>query len=533
MDIAGADEPQPGPAPLLLPCPESSIEEDGEPVGETAVAVVPRQAPPRGAQPTPRAFLEAVHTSSGTRTSWSSAAISDIAALVITVAAVSFVGELFGSAHRLPSGLSAMSFDLAWLVPCLPILALALAPSRKPAGVLLRTTSGTELRKAFAPLAAATLVCIAAWEVVGKLTGSASPGVNLLIATALVGTVAVASARVAYHNPISHRGRRARRVIIVGSGAVANRVRRDLETTPAVQVLGFVDDRSAASQAMSQRGYIGPIEDLAGLCDRLSVDHIVVAFSRRQPEELLQVLRPIQGRIPMSVVPNMFDILSPGAAVNDFGGGFPLVTVSPASFGWWPRAAKRAMDLIGATLALAISAPFLVLVAIAIKLTSPGPALLRQDRVGKCQRLFAMYKLRTMRETGLDHVAAVAHGEQAAGPFPKLKSDPRVTTVGRLLRRLSIDELPQLLNVLAGSMSLVGPRPFLAEDAANIKGWALRRYQVRPGMTGLWQVSGRNELEYEEMCRLDYLYVSCWSLGLDVKILIRTLRVILTGHGAY
>ncbi|MHB8330469.1 MAG: sugar transferase, partial [Acidimicrobiales bacterium] len=127
----------------------------------------------------------------------------------------------------------------------------------------------------------------------------------------------------------------------------------------------------------------------------------------------------------------------------------------------------------------------------------------------------------------------LASGEQVTGPFPKLKNDPRTTAFGRVLRRTSIDELPQLLNVLWGTMSLVGPRPLAPDFAWNFRPWALRRYDVKPGVTGLWQVSGRNDLTYTEMCRLDQLYVTSWSIGLDVQILVRTARAVVSGRGCY
>jgi lipopolysaccharide/colanic/teichoic acid biosynthesis glycosyltransferase len=168
-----------------------------------------------------------------------------------------------------------------------------------------------------------------------------------------------------------------------------------------------------------------------------------------------------------------------------------------------------------------------------IKTTSKGPILFRQIRVGRHAEPFSMLKFRSMR-TERDAANEPSKGvENAVGPFPKLKNDPRVTRVGKVLRRTSMDELPQLWNVVRGEMSLVGPRPFVPDDSVWITDWAQKRYTVRPGITGLWQVSGRNDLTFSEMCRLDNLYVSCWSAGLDMRILVRTLRAIVVGSGAY
>jgi lipopolysaccharide/colanic/teichoic acid biosynthesis glycosyltransferase len=159
--------------------------------------------------------------------------------------------------------------------------------------------------------------------------------------------------------------------------------------------------------------------------------------------------------------------------------------------------------------------------------------MLHQTRVGRDGRAFAMLKFRSMVENPPEWDPKELQLDPVVGPFPKLKNDPRVTPVGRVIRRTSIDELPQLWNVLRGQMSLVGPRPFIPEDAAWIDGWAEQRYSVRPGMTGLWQVSGRNDLLFEDMCRLDHLYVSSWSLGLDMRIFLQTLRAVTQGRGAY
>jgi lipopolysaccharide/colanic/teichoic acid biosynthesis glycosyltransferase len=173
------------------------------------------------------------------------------------------------------------------------------------------------------------------------------------------------------------------------------------------------------------------------------------------------------------------------------------------------------------------------LVAIAIKATSTGPVFFRQPRAGRRGQTFQITKFRTM-EVGADHVKIdLRDRNDVDGPLFKLHNDPRVTTVGRILRTTSIDEIPQLINVLTGKMSLVGPRPFVLDESAALDGWAARRFDVRPGMTGLWQISGRNDLPFEELRQLDYAYVASWSLGWDLKILWHTPASVFRGHGAY
>jgi exopolysaccharide biosynthesis polyprenyl glycosylphosphotransferase len=195
-------------------------------------------------------------------------------------------------------------------------------------------------------------------------------------------------------------------------------------------------------------------------------------------------------------------------------------------------AAKRLLDVVGATLLLAVTSPALLAVAVLIKLTSPGPVLFKQERAGFHGRRFRMYKFRTMVAGAEDLREQVAHLNEMSGPVFKASDDPRLTPVGGLLRKLSLDELPQFVNVLKGEMSLVGPRPLPLYEAMRIKGAQRRRLAMRPGITGLWQVAGRNMVDFDEWMRMDLLYVDQWSLGLDLKILARTVPVVLSGTGA-
>jgi exopolysaccharide biosynthesis polyprenyl glycosylphosphotransferase len=195
-------------------------------------------------------------------------------------------------------------------------------------------------------------------------------------------------------------------------------------------------------------------------------------------------------------------------------------------------ATKRLLDVMGACLLLIVTSPLLAVVALVIKATSSGPVLFRQERAGFHGRPFRMYKLRTMVEDAEQIRHRVAHLNEMSGPVFKASEDPRLTMVGRLLRKLSVDELPQLVNVLKGEMSLVGPRPLPLYEAGRIKGAQRRRLAMRPGITGLWQVGGRNMVDFEEWMRMDLLYVDQWSLALDVKILLRTVPVVLSGTGA-
>lgn len=209
-----------------------------------------------------------------------------------------------------------------------------------------------------------------------------------------------------------------------------------------------------------------------------------------------------------------------------------LIAPSPA-WASWQRVAKRVVDIGLAAALLILTAPLWLIIALAIKLDSPGPVIFRQRRVGKDGRLFTFYKFRGMVADAEARLHEVAHLNEVDGPIFKSRRDPRVTRVGRVLRRTSLDELPQLWNVLRGEMSLVGPRPPLPMEVAQYEPWQRDRLLAPGGITGLWQVSGRNMLGFEEMVRLDLDYITRWSLWLDLRILARTVRVVLTARGAY
>ena len=199
----------------------------------------------------------------------------------------------------------------------------------------------------------------------------------------------------------------------------------------------------------------------------------------------------------------------------------------------WREWQKRGLDLLLASLACVALSLVLIAIALAIKLDSPGPVFFRQERVGRDGRRFAMLKFRSMRLDAERYLAALREQNEATGPLFKMRNDPRVTRVGRVLRRLSLDELPQLFNVLRGEMSLVGPRPPLAAEVAEYEDWHMGRLQAVPGMTGLWQVSGRSEIAFHDMVRLDLHYIHNWSLVLDLEILLRTIPAVLSSRGAY
>ncbi|HEY4454404.1 MAG TPA: exopolysaccharide biosynthesis polyprenyl glycosylphosphotransferase, partial [Pseudonocardiaceae bacterium] len=213
--------------------------------------------------------------------------------------------------------------------------------------------------------------------------------------------------------------------------------------------------------------------------------------------------------------------------------GMPLLRVSAPAFTGARRVVKGIFDRVAAGLLLTVFSPLFLVVALLIKLDSKGPVLYRQQRIGKDEQAFTMLKFRTMAADAESRRADLLPVNQGAGPLFKLRVDPRITRIGGWLRRYSVDELPQLVNVLAGSMSLVGPRPPLPEETRTYAPATRRRLLVKPGLTGLWQVSGRSDLPWDEAIRLDLRYVEDWSLALDAVILWKTVRAVLLGNGAY
>jgi exopolysaccharide biosynthesis polyprenyl glycosylphosphotransferase len=244
------------------------------------------------------------------------------------------------------------------------------------------------------------------------------------------------------------------------------------------------------------------------------------------------MFRRLPATVRVSVVPRLFELVTWQSQLEELH-GLTVMDIAPAHLSLYSRALKRALDIAVSASLLLVLSPLMLVTAIAIEQSSPGPAFFRQWRVGYKSETFRILKFRTMA-VGADAVKIdLREQNETDGPNFKMRNDPRVTAIGRKLRPTSIDELPQLINVLLGDMSLVGPRPFTVNESADIDGWAVRRFDVRPGMTGLWQISGRTDLPFEELCQLDYAYVASWSLWWDMKILWHTPSSVFHRQGAY
>jgi exopolysaccharide biosynthesis polyprenyl glycosylphosphotransferase len=324
-----------------------------------------------------------------------------------------------------------------------------------------------------------------------------------------------------------------RRTLIVGSGDEARLVFRKLQAHPeyGLEVVGFLDGESGDPVPGA---LLGAPQEIAHVVDEFEIDHVLLASGVGSHEETLDLIRTVRRPdVHVSIVPRYFEIFTSRATLDEVE-GMPVVTLPAMRLGRSERVLKRSVDLLVAGTALVVLAPVLAAVALAIRLGSTGPALYRQPRRGRQGSTFQIVKFRTMFVGSEQRRAEVLHMNEVDGPLFKIKGrDPRVTRIGAFLRRTSLDELPQLWNVVKGEMSLVGPRPFVVYEADQITGWANRRLDMTPGITGLWQVLGRNDIPFDEMTKLDYLYVTNWSLWWDLKILCQTIPVVLGRRGAY
>lgn len=326
-----------------------------------------------------------------------------------------------------------------------------------------------------------------------------------------------------------------RRALIVGSGPHALRICRHLSADPSTsyRVLGFVDTNTAPRSPFMTRRTLGSLDQLEMILVREHVDEVHVGLPVRSHYPQIQETIRICERVGVKLMyrADIFDTELARTKV-DRAIGTPRVELQVVTDGP-PLIVKRALDVLGATLALIVFAPVLLLIATAIKLASNGPVIYAQERYGLNRSRFRMLKFRTMVQDAERLQASLEANNEVQGPVFKIARDPRVTPLGRWLRRTSLDELPQLFNVLAGDMSLVGPRPLPVRDVARFTRSAdMRRFSVRPGMTGLWQVSGRSGLGFDQWIRLDLHYIDHWSLVLDFAILARTIPAVVRGTGA-
>jgi exopolysaccharide biosynthesis polyprenyl glycosylphosphotransferase len=323
-----------------------------------------------------------------------------------------------------------------------------------------------------------------------------------------------------------------RRAVLVGEGEQLTKLRRTLGSDRSGIKYEFLG-------AVAPHGETGTLPLLGGLdaVPRIlregDVHELIVTDGGFSEQELLGLVEEAHRfGVKVKIAPSTTELLLQRAEYIP-GEGTPLFELRPPALAGWEWAVKRSFDVVVSTVVIVAGSPVWAAIACAIKLSSPGPVFYRDQRIGLGDRPFGMMKFRTMYADASERQAGLEADNEASGPLFKIKDDPRVTRVGRVLRRFSLDELPQVLNVLWGEMSLVGPRPLPIRDYEQLQDWHRKRYLVLPGMTGLWQVSGRIDLSFDDLVRLDFYYIENWSIWLDISILAKTLPAVLARRGAY
>lgn len=335
---------------------------------------------------------------------------------------------------------------------------------------------------------------------------------------------------------LRHRGFGIRNVIIYGAGEGGKLVKHHIEfhTEMGYRFIGFIDDnKNLKDKEIDGKPVLGTLDSLSQIVDKYCIHDVIIAMPSAPREKILKaVLKCEKALINYFILPNVFEFLTSQISINRMG-TVPLMQVNLEVKKDYQYFIKRSFDYLFAAVCAVLLLPVFIVVGILIRLESAGPVIFSQIRIGRNGRAFKFYKFRTMVHNAEKEKASLNNLNEVDGPIFKIKDDPRITRLGKFLRKLSIDELPQIYNVLVGDMSFVGPRPPIPHEVKKYEEWQKTRLSVMPGITGLWQVSGRSTLTFEQMVRLDLFYIENWSLWLDIKILLSTIPTVLFCKGAY
>ena len=399
-----------------------------------------------------------------------------------------------------------------------------------------RSIGGMNLSESLSGLTALTA---ASWLMLIAMVFVSGPNapVATLIAFWMLAIVFVPAARWLSRVTVWSRAAFKERVLIIGAGEVGHTLAAKIgkHAEYRMKLVGFLDDGEPRRNGNGhvRVPIIGALGDLRTIVAEEHIDRVIVAFSNARHNDFLRVVRACDDSgVRVNIVPRLFEVVSSRASVDDVE-GIPLLDVAHVELNRVNMAVKRVFDLVVGGALCVLILPLIGVLALLIKLDSRGPVFYRQERMGRGGKSFMIFKLRSMRD-GADQLRLdLADENDYDGPMFKMKEDPRVTRIGDWLRRWSLDELPQILNVMKGEMSLVGPRPLWVDEAKQCRGWTQKRLDITPGITGLWQVLGRSDIPFDEMVKLDYMYVTGWSLSWDLKLLLQTLPAVVEKRGAY
>jgi exopolysaccharide biosynthesis polyprenyl glycosylphosphotransferase len=442
---------------------------------------------------------------------------------------LSFVAAL-ALAVAVSAGVSSQPLQVWWLMAVSPLLVLAIFSAFHLYSVQ-RMSAAEEFRRILlgVTMVVTSIVTVSFW-VHGHFSRT------WIAASWVIAMGFVLVSRYAWRRIVHvarQHGRLVQRTLVVGANAEAGRIvtemlRDDLGFIP----LGYVC-ADAWGRPTTDVPMLGHLDDLGALIAATEADCIFVASSAIRPEHMAQVNKAARRRgLEVRVTANVQEVLSTRVSAQPLG-GLMAFSLRPVRLSGLQAVAKRTFDIVSSACTIVLLSPVMTVIAVAVKLTSAGPILFRQERVGYHGRPFTVLKFRTMVADAEARLPDLIDLNEATGPLFKMTHDPRVTKVGRFLRKTSLDELPQLVNVLRGDMTVVGPRPPLPREVAQYEEWQMARLEVRPGITGLWQVSGRSELPFEDYVRLDLFYIENWSLAFDLFIIAKTLPTIVSRRGAH
>jgi exopolysaccharide biosynthesis polyprenyl glycosylphosphotransferase len=458
---------------------------------------------------------------------------ADVAGLALAFA---FVEKLFGS-HHVPVNVFGQRAEYLLFFATIPGWIVV----AKLYGLYDRDEERTDHSTADDLLGVFHMVTVGSWLFLAAawLTKLAHPDFTRLIAFWAVAITLVTLGRVTARSFARRNAAYLQNTVIVGAGDVGQLVAKKLLQHPeyGINLVGFIDAQpKERREDLEHLTLLGPPERLPAIVHLFDVERVILAFSNEPHEESLHLIRSLKDlEVQIDIVPRFFELVGPGVGMHTVE-GLPLVGLPPLRLSRSSQLLKRTMDLVVSLAGLVLLAPLFGLVALLIKLDSTGPVFFRQVRMGCNGKTFRMWKFRTMSVDADERKAEFAHLNEHLrnGGDPrmfKIPNDPRVTRIGHFLRRYSLDELPQLFNVVRGEMSLVGPRPLILDEDQYVSEWARQRLHLKPGCTGPWQVMGRSKIPFEEMVRLDYLYVTGWSLWSDLTLIARTVPLLLGARG--
>jgi exopolysaccharide biosynthesis polyprenyl glycosylphosphotransferase len=437
--------------------------------------------------------------------------------------------SVFSTATPNASHLLWSNLALDSLFPVAAVVALTLGGIYRSSHRKLQPSAFMEMRDLSFGVGSGCVLALAIGAFAHAALGSLEPNPTQLVFAVIISVIVMTTGRSVMryflHTLTTSR------VLVVGSGKMAQRVMMSVRQNPGMTLVGRVSDGEDV-----EAGVIGVLRDLPILCPQLGVHRVLVAAPGEVSETALNTYRRLQESVHVAVVPQYFELVSWRSRLTDLS-GMPFLEIARPHLSPWDRMAKRMFDICISSFVLLVTSPLLLIVAFGVKLSSPGPVFFRQVRLGRGRVPFTITKFRTMTvDTSTFDSATSSDLVNEEVPLHELhhkeQDQGRITRFGAFLRHTGIDEIPQFINVFKGDMAVVGPRPFVPAES-GVAGWGSRRFEVRPGITGLWQVSGRNDLSRSDLVQLDYLYVASWSMWWDLKIMWETPRTMAKGVGAY